>query len=65
MLKQPFTTNGSVTVVKSRAGPLSRAYGLQGETAKARAASQQFLTLRKDADLNIPILKQAEARLSD
>jgi len=29
--------------------------------AKARAAYQDFLTLWKDADLDIPILKQAKA----
>jgi tetratricopeptide (TPR) repeat protein len=40
---------------------LARAYVLQGDTAKARAAYQDFLALWKDADLYIPILKQAEA----
>jgi eukaryotic-like serine/threonine-protein kinase len=40
---------------------LSRAYVLQGDTAKARAAYQVFLTLWKDADPDIPILKQAKA----
>jgi tetratricopeptide (TPR) repeat protein len=40
---------------------LGRAYSLQGETAKARAAYQDFLTLWKDADPDIPILKQAKA----
>jgi tetratricopeptide (TPR) repeat protein len=40
---------------------LGRAYGLQGDTAKARAAYQAFLTLWKDADPDIPILKQAKA----
>jgi tRNA A-37 threonylcarbamoyl transferase component Bud32/Flp pilus assembly protein TadD len=40
---------------------LGRAYALQGDTAKARAAYQQFLTLWKDADPDIPILKQAKA----
>jgi len=34
---------------------------LTGETAKARAAYQDFLGLWKDADLDIPILKQAKA----
>jgi hypothetical protein len=38
---------------------LGRAYALQGDTAKARAAYQDFLTLWEDAD--IPILKQARA----
>jgi DNA-binding winged helix-turn-helix (wHTH) protein/tetratricopeptide (TPR) repeat protein len=40
---------------------LGRAYALQGDTAKARAAYQDFLTLWKDADPDIPILKQAKA----
>jgi serine/threonine protein kinase/Flp pilus assembly protein TadD len=44
---------------------LGRAYAMQGETAKAKAkakaAYQDFLTLWKDADPDIPILKQAKA----
>jgi len=40
---------------------LGRAYALHGDTAKARAAYQDFLTLWKDADADIPILKQAKA----
>jgi predicted Zn-dependent protease len=40
---------------------LARAYALQGNTAKARAAYQDFLTLWKDADSDIPILKEAKA----
>jgi tetratricopeptide (TPR) repeat protein len=40
---------------------LGRAYALQGDTAKARAAYQDFLTLWKDADPDIPILQQARA----
>jgi len=40
---------------------LARAYALQGDTAKARAAYQDFLALWKDADPDIPILKEAKA----
>ncbi len=40
---------------------LGRAYAMQGETAKAKAAYQDFLTLWKDADPDIPILKEAKA----
>jgi eukaryotic-like serine/threonine-protein kinase len=40
---------------------LARAYAMQGDTAKAKAAYQDFLTLWKDADPDIPILKQAKA----
>jgi len=38
---------------------LARAYVLQGDTAKARVAYQDFLALWKDADKDIPVLKQA------
>jgi len=40
---------------------LARAYAMEGNTAQARAAYQDFLTLWKDADPDIPILKQAKA----
>ena len=40
---------------------LARAYALQGDTAKARAAYNDFLSLWKDADPDIPVLKQAKA----
>jgi cytochrome c-type biogenesis protein CcmH/NrfG len=40
---------------------LGRAYAMQGDIAKARAAYQGFLTLWKDADPDVPILKQANA----
>jgi len=39
---------------------LARAYALEGDTAKARAAYQGFLTLWKDADSDIPIYQQAK-----
>ena len=34
---------------------------MQSDTAKARTAYQDFLTLWKDADPNIPILLEAKA----
>jgi len=40
---------------------LGRAYALQGDTSQARAKYHDFLTLWKDADTDIPILKQAKA----
>jgi hypothetical protein len=40
---------------------LARAYAMQGDTAKAKTAYQDFLTLWKDADPDIPILKEAKA----
>ena len=40
---------------------LGRAYVLQGDTVKAKAAYQDFLSLWKDADPDIPVLRQAKA----
>jgi len=40
---------------------IGRAYAMQGDTAKAKAAYQDFLTLWKDADPDIPILIAAKA----
>ena len=40
---------------------LGRAYSMQGDMAKACAAYQEFLTLWKDADPDIPIFRQAKA----
>ena len=40
---------------------IGRAYAMQGDTAKARAAYQDFLALWKNADPDIPILKEAKA----
>ncbi|HXW92834.1 MAG TPA: protein kinase [Terriglobales bacterium] len=39
----------------------ARAYELQGDTAKARAAYNDFFVLWKDADPDIPILNEAKA----
>jgi Tfp pilus assembly protein PilF len=40
---------------------IGRAYAMQGDNVKARASYQDFLALWKDADRDIPILKQAQA----
>ena len=40
---------------------LARAYALSGDTAKSKTAYQNFFALWKDADPDIPILKQAKA----
>jgi eukaryotic-like serine/threonine-protein kinase len=40
---------------------LGRAYALSGDAAKAKSAYQDFFTLWKDADPDIPILKEAKA----
>ncbi len=39
---------------------LARALAMEGQAAQARAAYRDFLTLWKDADPDIPILKQAQ-----
>ena len=43
---------------------LARAYAMQGDTAKARAAYQDFLALWQNADPDIPILIAAKAEYS-
>jgi serine/threonine protein kinase/tetratricopeptide (TPR) repeat protein len=53
-------------VLNSPLGPLAhlqigRAYAMAGDTAKAKAGYQNFLTLWKDADPDIPIYQQAKA----
>jgi eukaryotic-like serine/threonine-protein kinase len=40
---------------------LGRAYALQGDTAKSRTAYQDFFAAWKDADPDVPILKEARA----
>ena len=40
---------------------LGRAYAMAGDTSKAKAAYQNFFSLWKDADSDIPILKEAKA----
>ncbi|MGH9775283.1 MAG: protein kinase domain-containing protein [Candidatus Acidiferrales bacterium] len=44
---------------------LARAYAIAGDTAKSRAAYNDFFTLWKDADPDIPILKQARAEYAN
>jgi hypothetical protein len=43
---------------------LGRAYAVAGDNAKARAAYQDFLTIWKDADPDLPILKEAKAEFA-
>jgi eukaryotic-like serine/threonine-protein kinase len=51
------------TGVLARLG-LARAYALQGDNIKARAAYQEFLTLWKDADPDIPVLIAAKSEFA-
>jgi hypothetical protein len=44
---------------------LARAYRLQGDSVKARAAYQHFLTLWKDADPDIPVLIAARSEYAE
>jgi DNA-binding winged helix-turn-helix (wHTH) protein/Tfp pilus assembly protein PilF len=43
---------------------LARAYAMQNDTTKARAAYRDFLTTWKDADPDVPILQQAKAEFA-
>ncbi len=43
---------------------VARAYALQGDTAKSLAAYQRFFTLWKDADPDLPVLKEAQAEFA-
>ena len=40
---------------------LARAYALSGDTAKSKTAYHDFFAVWKDADPDIPILKEAKA----
>jgi hypothetical protein len=40
---------------------LARAWAIQGDTTKAKAAYQDFLTLWKDANPDIPVLIAAKS----
>jgi serine/threonine protein kinase/tetratricopeptide (TPR) repeat protein len=40
---------------------LARAYVMTGDSAKAKAAYQDFFALWKDADVDVPVLKEAKA----
>jgi tetratricopeptide (TPR) repeat protein len=40
---------------------LARAYALQGDVAKSRTAYQDFFALWKDADPDVPVLREAKA----
>ena len=60
IIDHPGVVINSPIAVLSHLG-LARAYALSGDTAKARTKYQDFFTLWKDADPDIPILKEAKA----
>jgi eukaryotic-like serine/threonine-protein kinase len=55
----PGITIGDAFSVLAHLG-LARAYVVSGDAARARAAYRDFLTLWKDADPGIPLLRQAK-----
>jgi eukaryotic-like serine/threonine-protein kinase len=59
ILDHPGTVLNTSIGALARLG-LARAYALEGDSAKARAGYQEFLTLWRDADPDLPILKQAK-----
>ena len=44
---------------------LARAFALSGDTAKAKSAYQDFLTMWKQADSDVPVLKQAKTEYAE
>jgi hypothetical protein len=59
LVRQGLIMNGSVWPLSQ--AQLAHALALSGDTAKARSAYQDFFQLWKDADPDIPILKQAKS----
>jgi len=64
ILDHPGFVLNSITRALAHLG-LARAFVLQGDTNRARTAYQDFLTLWKDADPDIPILKQAKSEYAN
>lgn len=60
ILSHHFTDPLDCTYNLSHLG-LGRAYALQGNTAAAKSAYQDFFAAWKDADPDVPVLKQAKA----
>jgi hypothetical protein len=44
---------------------IGRAYAVAGDSAKAKAAYQEFFNIWKDADPDIPILKEAKTEYAN
>jgi eukaryotic-like serine/threonine-protein kinase len=60
VINNPGISVGDDILPLSRLG-LARAYALQGDKEKSRKAYQDFLALWKDADPDLPALKEAKA----
>jgi eukaryotic-like serine/threonine-protein kinase len=63
IVDHPGIAGNTVIASLARLG-LARAYVLAGDNSKAKTAYENFLALWKDADPDIPILKQAKAEYS-
>jgi eukaryotic-like serine/threonine-protein kinase len=59
-LDNPGLSIGDPLYALARLG-VARGYALEGDKAKARQAYQDFLALWKDADPDVPVLKEAQA----
>ncbi len=59
ILDHPFSVDPQVSSLAHLG--LARAYAVEGDKNKSRAAYQDFLALWKDADPDVPVLKQAKA----
>ena len=64
LLDNPGIVDNSIIGALAHLG-LARAYALDKNTEKARAAYQEFFALWKDADPDIPILKEAKAEYAN
>jgi Flp pilus assembly protein TadD len=60
IISRPGMVLNSHTYPMAKLG-LARAYAQQGDAVKARAAYMEFIDLWKDADLDLPILREAKA----
>ncbi len=60
ILDRPSVVSNEIIGALAHLG-MARAYSLSGDQSKARTAYQDFLALWKDADPDIPILKQAKS----
>ena len=60
VLDHPGIVGNSVTGALAQLG-LARAYALEGDPGKARAAYDDFFAMWKEADPGIPVLKEAKA----
>ena len=60
IVDRPGVALNQVTAALAHLG-MGRAYALSGDKAKARGAYQDFFALWKDADPDVPVLKEAKA----